>query len=306
MAVYSKATKTATGAAKAATAGTFDEVGSGITLRDDAKWLLGFLALDAHSTGIAAEALATRYRVSSQDIPTMGREEFDGPSAIGGRPATNLEPALVLPRWVPMLHKLNGNEKITVEITSLAPDPTTGFHSIVSAVYEAGDDIMSHENRLDFIRNYQLPSPVVSGRINAHDSAITGTTKTQLQEGTGGSSGMPIPSHAGHLLELNIKATYDAQEVDEGIFLTTLESDIPDFSPQEYPGVGFHAPLGTPPIGVNMPEPVRYSLLFPTPASKQYVVPYVTFTEALATASPTVSAELGYTYQGVLKELGGK
>lgn len=274
MTIYSKMVNAAS---VGATANTFDNVGT-ITLRSDARKLLGFWVEAAPTTYTAAEAISGQIRISSSDLG-LGQQVATCPPYQGGGPATNGIYTNHPAEFIPCVVDAKGKEQITVDYSTNLPDPTAGCSVVVAAMYDAGK---SSSLGSESLRMWPEMAPIAKGFTNTSTAAITTVAETAM-------TAMTIPAWAKKIVGIKCGMIPNLMTAaEERVGFVRFRSTIPDFEPMEIPfrsAIG--APLGTPVGGGANPQVMHaMGLDIPLTGNTETINPFVVLNAAVTTGDP--------------------
>jgi hypothetical protein len=268
-----------TAASVGATAGTFDSIGT-VTLRADARNLLGFWVEAALATSTAAEAFSGVIKVSSSDLG-IGDQTFSCPPYSGGAPATNIGMSAVASEFFPMYRAVGGKTTISFSYSSNLPDPTGAASVVVGVIYEAGSGTIP----ADAMKNWPNMAPLSVGAVTQSKASITTVAATAVGSVT-------IPGWATEILGFKQYMVPNLMTAgEETVGYVEYTSTIPDFAPQKWPfAFAINAPLGTPVgQGANAFDPCVMGAWFQKSKQNETINANVYLNVAITTGSPIVS-----------------
>lgn len=271
MAIYSKITANAS---VGATAGTFDALTS-VTLRSDAKKMLGFWCEAAPATSTAAEAIGGILRFSSSDLG-VGAQDAIVPPYGGGAPATNIDFRCYCSEFVPFVTDAKGKEVIDLAYSSMNPDPTGANSVCVAAVYDAGNRSALGSEAM---KKWADMAPIARGCQTTSSAPVLTTAETAM-------TALTVPAWAQEIVGFKVVCNPDLMTAgEEAVGFCRFRSTIPDFEPQEWPlRAAIGAPLGTP-VGRGA-EPQCQTAMgtsFPLTGQSETITPYFVYNVAITT-----------------------
>jgi len=192
-------------------------------------------------TKTAAEATSGRARIRSSSLGIPNYEMLT-PLAEGGAPATNIEGNVILPEWCPFAVETDdlANASIAAEFAAAVPEPTADVAVQIVAVYDDGntpDDIWdAYPNIINDVHWHMA----------ATDADIGDALTEEFAELFSGEEA--VPGYIDEIVGCKIIIAPDAAPTGGEflLFLISLTSSIGGIDPQEIPGVGIGASLGTP------------------------------------------------------------
>jgi hypothetical protein len=274
MTIYSKMVNAA---AVGATANTFDNVGT-ITLRSDARKLLGFWVEAAPAVYTAAEAISGQLRISSSDLG-LGQQVATCPPYQGGGPATNGIYTNHPAEFIPCVCDAKGKEQITVDFSSNLPDPTAACSVVVAAMYDAGKSSSLGQESL---RSWPEMAPICKGFTNQATAAVTTVAETAM-------TAMTIPAWAKKIVGIKCGMIPNLMTAgEERVGFVRFRSTIPDFEPMEIPfRTAIGAALGTPVGGGANPQNMApMAVDIPLTGNTETITPYAVLNVAVTTGDP--------------------
>lgn len=277
MVLYSKVVNAAS---VGATANTFDNVGT-VTLRSDARMVLGFWVEAAPVTYTAAEAISGQLRWSSSDLG-IGQQIASCPPYQGGGPATNGMYTNHAAEFIPFVCPAKGKEQITIDFSTNLPDPTAACSVVVAVIYDAGKQ---SSLGAESMKMWPDMAPIAKGATNTSQASITTVAETAM-------SAMTIPAWAKKIVGIKVIDIPNLMTAgEERVGFVRFRSTIPDFEPMEIPfRIAYGAPLGTPVgTGANPSVVIPMAIDIPTTGNTETVTPYVVFNVAITTGDPVVA-----------------
>ncbi len=255
---------------------TVDTFGTGVNviLNNDAKKLVGIIAMSVDQTYTTAEGSAIRLRMNSSGI-----KDFSGPAdwPIGSLetsgPATNSSGQGCVQEIIPLDINTTGGETITFDA---APTTTiTTARLIEVAILYSNGNVPG-----DILANIATPPVAHRGSTTVDASQLT-TTATAL-------SAITVPGWAKEIVGCKafMHKTGAVTSGEEVLGFFSLTSTIPGVGIQEYPTNGQGATLGTP-VGTGQYEN-RIPWLpmhIPTPGKDATITPTVVLRTAVTTAN---------------------
>jgi len=272
--------KTISGAAKAGTADSFDDLGT-ITLSDKARHVHGLLVSWAEaSKRTADEASMAQMRYSSMDNG-LGNQIITLLGGTGGAPATNVAPVGRQQMLIPLDVPVAGNSKFQFEVSTHLPDPTETSDFAISILFNDG-------NLGDMYKFWPGIIPM-KGSDAECNAAVTATTETAITD-------LDIPGWAREIVGFQFNVAPDTVQTDGDpvVPIFILRSSFRDFDPQEYVGPSISSPLGTA-VGDGL---IAWGILIPvsipilSPAN-QTITPNVKLTTTSA-VSIAIAADVFY------------
>lgn len=261
-----------TGASVGATGPTsFSNLGT-ITLRSDAKRVLGLIGIMANTAGTTAEGYNAVIRMKSSDLKVGDQDYVLGACSEGGV-ATNNNPIPVHADLIPLDIPAQGGEAITLEVAgSIAL--TTGFDGVAGILYANG---MIPQIAIDAIRNF-AKIPGKGGQFQVLNDAKDIARAALASAGSqGAAASMKIPAWARAIIGVRPIYFSDAlpTTTESHVGYCELTSSMGDFTPQKFPvltGVG--ASLGTAITGPIWPLVKEYPVWIPTTGKNETVDAY--------------------------------
>jgi hypothetical protein len=280
MSIYSKAV---TSVAAGATANTYDNIGT-VTLRSDARRVVGVNVCAGNVTYTAAEENSGALRITSSDLG-VGTQTYTCPPYIGGGPATNSTYTVNETEFVPFNWASRGKENIVIDYSSNLPDPTAGSSVVAAVVYDAGSKA-TNPDAMQWFPDYNPLLP--KGSDKASLGSVTAISETAL-------TALNVPAWASEIVGFkcfSLPNLFTAGE--ERVGFMRFRSTIPDFEPQEWPGrVAVNAPLGTAVGTGSFAFNIRpYGTSFATTGKNETVTPYWLYNVVVTTGDGVVGQVL--------------
>lgn len=253
-------------AAKGATAGTYDSIGT-VTIKKGAKSVIGFQVLAIASTPTSGLSGMPILQVDSSDLG-ISKQRFALANVDGDGIATNDKESPVYAEFIPFKvdpGKSLDNAKIDFSITSNV-SKTGGYDVAVGVVYA------DQEPDLDFVIELKTGScaRATGGAHAEQDAGISAVTSTPF------TTGISITSTAKELIGLLGVLVANAPTAGENAVAVVefSSSQIDNFSPQIWVmPFGYNASLGTP-VGTPISASMRNGFYHPT----RFPLPEVNFT----------------------------
>ncbi len=246
------------------TADTWTELGT-ITLRSDARQLLGVLVNAAIITRTAIEPMGGQIKVSCPELK-LGEVKAACQPYHGNACATNPGMAPSLTEFIPILQDVVGNARVTVSFSTHIPSPTAGCSVIAGVVYVAGPPNASD----DWDERFPEMAPIAGGADSEADDTILAASYEAL-------TALEIPGAAEEIVGFKIGMSPGEETAgEESIGEIDFRSTIPDFGPQNWPiGIAYSASLGTPTESPQTPSCPAYGVSIPLPSpANETIVPY--------------------------------
>jgi hypothetical protein len=263
MSIYAKSVAST---AAGATAGTYNNIGT-VTLRSDARRLLGFIVEASQVATTAAEANQGIIQLSSADLG-IGAQQMSCPPYTGGHIATNDQSVATESEFVPFNWPTRGKENITVDFSEGVGTHTAGCSVVASAIYEGGSVPTTNPEALQWLPDVN-PLIIKGGQ----QSSVGCTTVAETALGA-----INIPAWASELVGVKPFAVNNAvmTAAEEMVGFIRMRSSMPDFDPQEWPyRYSLAASLGTPVgQGVHFQTCRPWGWSFPTTHKNETVTPY--------------------------------
>lgn len=270
-------------AASGKTAGTYDTIGT-VTIKGDAKYILGIAVLVANSGPTSGENGVPLLKVTSTDLGIAG-ETFPLAGVITDGIATNDKEMPVLAEWIPFREPESkagnvGGSKVTFSISSNVA-VTEGWDIAVSLVYS--DQRADQQLYMEIAAGTCAPCSIANHTES--DGGISAATYTAFTTGLDVSGAAKELVGIGGFVNPN---TPTAKEACVGV--VKFESGmISNFSPQEWPfNVGWSASLGTP-VGSQGNVQTRNGLVWPT----RFKLPEKSFTMDISMILATALTNAG-------------
>ena len=279
------------GATLGETQDTFDDVGT-VTIKKDAKHLLGIIALTAATTNTAGENGGPVLQVDSTDLGISKQRFVISSGAQFDCVGTNTKEVPILAEWLPF--KYDGNKSLDNAKVDFALSTTTtrtaGYDTAIGLVFS--DGLPNAEFLLELMTG--ATGRALGGAPAYMRAGIKAATATAF------TTGISVTSAAKELIGLCSLAIPNAPTTVEAMVgMTEFQaSQINDFSPQKWPFIfGASASLGTP-VGATLAMNNRNGFYWPT----RFPLPQTNFTmnvsQRLATALTTeADGVAGYKYR---------